>query len=139
MRTRSLALFLVSLLALLLLLCPPSLWAKPKIAVRVRVSEGIGKYSSQDSLNKYNSPVAGPLPPNEIFYYNVTVFSDNTQAVAVNNGEWCIKGEADLTGNDYHGTLSGSDLEIEFPQKNGKIKKMSFVIYDRKWRKLADI
>lgn len=103
------------------------------------VNEGIGKYPQQDFLNERNTPVAGPLISNEIFYFNVKVLSDNTQAVAENNGQWCIKGEVDLNSNEYHGTLSGNDLEIEIPQKNSKIKKMGFVIVDHKWRKLADI
>jgi len=37
---------------------------------------------------------------------------------------------------DYKGTLDGNSLEIEIPQKNGKIKKVSFGIYDRKWQQI---
>ena len=40
---------------------------------------------------------------------------------------------------EYHGTLDGNTLEIEIPQKNGKTKKKSYVVFDHKWRKLADI
>ena len=130
---------LLPLLALPLLLFPASLPAKPKVEVRVRVSEGLGKYPPQDSLNKHNSAVAGPLISGEIFYFNVTVLSDNAEAVAKNNGQWCIKGDIYLSSINYHGTLDGNTLEIEIPQKDGKTKKQTFGIYDRKWRKLSDL
>ena len=68
-----------------------------------------------------------------------TVHSDNADAVAKNNGQWCIKGDDLLSSLTYHGTLSGNDLELEVPQPNGKIKKMTFVVYDHKWRKLSDM
>jgi hypothetical protein len=139
MKIRPLALIVATLLAFPLLLCPPGFPARARVDVRVRVNEGVGKYPPQDSLNKYNSPVAGPLMSNEIFYFNVTVLSDNADAVANNKGQWCIKGDVDLSSNEYHATLSGNDLEVEVPQKNGKMSKAKFVIYDHKWRKLADI
>jgi hypothetical protein len=139
MRTMPLAFLLPSFLALQLLLYATSLPARPKVDVRIKVNEGIGKYPPQDTLNKYNSPVAGPLMSGEVFYFNVTVFSDNAEAVAKNNGQWCIKGDIELHSFEYHGTLGGNDLEIEVSQKNGKTKKMAFVVYDHKWRKLSDI
>lgn len=139
MGMRPLAFLLASLLASQLLLGATSLPAKPKVDVRLKVNEGIGKYPPQDTLNKYNSPTAGPLMSNEVFYFNVTVSSENAESVAKNNGQWCIKGDVDLHSFEYHGTLSGNDLELEVPQSNGKIKKMTFTIYDHKWRKLSDI
>jgi hypothetical protein len=81
----------------------------------------------------------GALGGTQVFYLNVTVRSDNAEAVATSNGQWCIKGDALLGSLTYHGTLSGNDVELEVPQPNGKIKKMSFVVYDRKWRKLSDL
>jgi len=125
--------------ALLLLLAASPLGAKPKVDVRVRVSEGIGKNLPQDSLSKNNSTYGGAIGGGQVFFFNVTVVSDNAEAVANNNGQWCIKGENYLSSFDYHGTLSGNDLEIEVPQPNGKIKKMTFAVYDHKWRKLSDI
>jgi hypothetical protein len=139
MRTRPLTSLLVSLLTLQMLLGSVFLPAKPKVEVRIRVNEGIGKYPQQDSLNKYNSPLGGPLVSNEIYYFNVAVLSDNAEAVSKNNGQWCIKGDAYLSSIEYHGTMSGNDLVIEIPQKNGKFTKANFVVYDHKWRKLADI
>jgi len=139
LKIRSLKGLLLPLLAMQVLLCPLSLPAKPKVDVRVRVTEGLGKYPPQDSLSKSNSPVGGPLISSEVYYFNVTVLSDNTEAVAKNNGQWCIRGDVYLSSFEYHGKLSGNDLEIEVPQKNGKVSKMSFVVYDHKWRKLADI
>jgi hypothetical protein len=125
------------LLVLLLVALP--LWAKPKVEVRVRVNEGIGKNLPQDSLSRTGSSMDGALVGTQIFYLNVTVFSDNAAAVAKNNGQWCIKGDTLLGAIDYHGTLDGNDLELEVPQRNGKIKKERFAVFDRKWRKLSDI
>jgi hypothetical protein len=139
MRIKTLAVFLMTLLAAQMLLSSPVFSGKPKVEVRVRVNEGLGKYPPQDTLNKYNSPVAGPLQSAEIFYFNVAVLSDNAEAVAQNNGQWCVKGDIYLSSIEYHGTLSGNDLVIEVPDKNGKIHKQNFVVYDHKWRKLADI
>lgn len=124
---------------LLLLLAASPLWAKPKVEVRVRVNEGIGKNLPQDSLSKTGSPMDGALVGDQVFYLNVTVLSDNAEAVAKNNGQWCIKGDDLLSSLEYHRTLDGNNLELEIPQKNGKTKKKSYVIYDHKWRKLSDI
>ncbi len=132
-------------LAILLLPLVPLLLAgrafagKPKVDVQVRVNEGIGKNPPVDSLSRTGSSYDGALQSATIFYLNVSVTSDNADAVSKNNGQWCIKGDALLGSLTYHGRLSGNDLELEVPQPNGKIKKMSFVVYDRKWRKLADI
>ena len=123
---------------LLLLLAATSLWAKPKVAVRVRVNEGIGKNLPQDSLSRSGSPLNGPLAGKQVFYMNVTLLSDNAEAVAKNNGQWCIQGDELLSSIEYQGALSGNDLEVAVPQTNGKIKNKSFVIYDHKWRKLSD-
>jgi hypothetical protein len=103
------------------------------------VNDGIGKNLPQDSLSRTGSPIDGALGGTQVFYLNVTVRSDNAEAVATSNGQWCIKGDALLGSLTYHGTLSGNDVELEVPQPNGKIKKMSFVVYDRKWRKLSDL
>jgi hypothetical protein len=127
------------LLLLLLLLAASSLWAKPKVEVRVRVNEGIGKNLPQDSLSRSGSTLDGALVGKQVFYLNVTVLSDSADAVAKNNGQWCIKGDDLLGSLTYHGTLSGNDLELEVPQPNGKIKKLTFVVYDHKWRKLSDM
>jgi hypothetical protein len=128
------------LIGLLLLLLTASLiLAKSKVEVQVRVNEGIGKNLPQDSLSRSGSSMEAPVNAGQVFYLNVTVLSDNAEAVAKNNGQWCIKGDALLSSLTYRGTLSGNDLELEVPQPTGKIKKMTFVVYDRKWRKLADM
>jgi len=129
---------LVTFFALLLLAAMP-IWAKPKIEVRVKVNEGIGKNLPQDSLSRTCSSMDGALGGAQVFYLNVTVLSDNADAVAKNNGQWCIKGDELLGSLEYHGTLDGNTLEIEVPQPNGKIKKKSYGIFDHKWRKLSDI
>lgn len=138
MKIKSLGPMACFLLALPFLLSPWAVAGKSKVDVRIRVNEGIGKYPQQDFLNERNTPMSGPLMSNEIFYFNVKVLSDNSQAVAKNDGQWCIKGDIYLDSNELHGTLSGNDLEIEVPQKNGKIKKVGFAIVDYKWRKLSD-
>jgi hypothetical protein len=130
---------LLPLLVLPLLFCGQAIAGKPKVDVQVKVNEGIGKTPPADSLSRTGSSYDGKLDMPSVYYLNVTVTSDNADAVAKNNGQWCIKGDALLGSLTYHGTLSGNDLELEVPQPNGKIKKMSFAVFDRKWRKLADI
>jgi hypothetical protein len=124
---------------LLLLLAASPLLAKPKVEVRVKVNEGIGKNLPQDSLSRSGSSMEAPVNAGQVFYLNVTVLSDNAEAVAKNNGQWCIKGDDLLGSLEYHGTLDGNNLEIEIPQMNGKTKKKSYVVFDRKWRKLSDL
>jgi hypothetical protein len=112
---------------------------KPKVNVTVTVSDGIGKNLPQDSLSRTGGAMDGALGGQQVFFLNVTVRSETADAVATNNGQWCLKGDALLGSLTYHGTLSGNDLELEVPQPNGKIKKMSFAVYDHKWRKLSDM
>ena len=140
MNMRYLAQFLLSLLALQLLLWPSSLSAKPKVEVRVKVNESVGKNQPPDSLSRAGRSYEAPLPQPTVWYMNVTVLSDNAEAVAQNNGQWCIRGEGDseLSSMTYQGTLSGNDLEIKVPQPNGKIRQVHFTVYDHKWRKLSD-
>jgi hypothetical protein len=130
---------MIGLPSLLLLLAAWPLWAKSKVEVRVKVNEGIGKTLPQDLLSRTGSSMDGALNAGQVFYLNVTVLSDNTDAVAKNNGQWCIKGDDLLGSLEYHGTLDGHYLELEIPQKNGKTKKKSYVVFDHKWRKLADL
>lgn len=139
MKGKLLGTFLLPLLVLSLLFCGHALAGKPKVDVQVKVNEGIGKTPPADSLSRTGSSYDGKLGMPSVYYLNVTVTSDNAEAVSKSNGQWCIKGDNLLGSLTYHGTLSGNDLELEVPQPNGKIKKMSFVVYDRKWRKLADI
>ena len=128
----------LSWICLLLVAAAPVL-AKPKVAITLTVNDGIGKNVSQDSLSRTGGAIDGALQGTQVFYLNVTVRSDNADAVAKNNGQWCIKGDELLSSLTYHGTLSGNDLELEVPQPNGKIKKMTFAVYDHKWRKLSDM
>lgn len=135
---KSLARLLLALLALQLSVST-AVSAKPKVDVRVKMNEGIAKTPPQDSLSRTGSAMDGALGSGSVYYMNITVLSDNADAVARNNGQWCIKGDILLESFEYHGTLDGNTIELEIPQKNGKVKKVSFGIYDRKWRKLADI
>jgi len=105
------------------------------------VDDGVGKDRPQDSLSKGGGVGSGGgLIYGTVYFLNVTVLSDNAEAVAKSNGQWCITGDTNLDKNtEYHGTLNGHDLVLEVPQKNGKIKKKNFEILDHKWRKLADL
>lgn len=111
----------------LLLLAASPLCAKPKVDVRVKVDDGIGVDRAKDSISRSGSSSATTTIYTTTFFVNVTVLSDNADAVAKNNGQWCISGDTGLDkSTEYHGTLDGNNLEIEIPQKNGKIKKKSF-------------
>ena len=125
---------------LLTLLAASPLLAKPKVDVRIKVNEEIAKDRAQDSLSKSPGSSMSTTFYGTVFLLNVTVLSDNAEAVAKNNGQWCISGDIELdSATEYHGTLNGNDLNLEIPQKNGKIKKVTFEIFDHKWRKLSDI
>lgn len=132
---------LQTLLAFQLLLGPLALSAKPKVEVRVKVNEAVGKNQPADSLSRSGRSYEAPLQQPTIWFMNVTVLSDNAEAVAQNNGQWCLKGEGDsmLNSTTYQGTLKGNDLEIEVPQPNGRTKKVHLVVYDHKWRRLSDL
>ena len=135
---------IVALLALVgssfgLLSAPSARAGKQMVDVTITVNDGIGKNQPQDSLSRTGGAMDGALVGQQVFFLNVTVHSDNADAVAKNNGQWCIKGEQLLGSLTYHGTLSGNDLDLEVPQPNGKVKKMTFVVYDHKWRKLSDM
>ncbi len=125
--------------SLLVLLTAAPLCAKPKVDVHIKVNEGIGKDRAGDSLTK-----TGATPGNTflvtLWFVNVTVTADNSEAVAKNNGQWCITGDTALDVNgDYQGILDGTSLDIQIPAKNGKTKKLHFEVFDHKWRKLSDL
>jgi hypothetical protein len=125
---------------LLPLLAASPLLAKPKVDVRIKINEEIAKDRAQDSLSKNTGSSLNTTFYGTVFFLNVIVLSDNAEAVAKNHGNWCISGDIELDRDtEYHGTLNGNDLNLEIPQKNGKIKKVTFEIFDHKWRKLSDI
>jgi hypothetical protein len=127
-------------LTLSILLAAFSLGAKPRVEVSVKISDEIAKDVPQASLSRDGSSTINTSIYGLIFYFNVTVFSKNEDAVAKNDGQWCITGDTQMDkGAEYQGTLSGNNLEIEIPQKNGKTKKKSYDVIDRKWRKLSDL
>jgi hypothetical protein len=125
---------------LLPLLAASPLLAKPKVDVRVKVNDEIAKDRAQDSLSKGTGSSMSTTFYGTIFLLNVTILSDNAEAVAKNNGQWCISGDIELDrATEYHGTLDGNNLALEILQKNGKIKKQTFEIIVRKWQKLSDM
>jgi hypothetical protein len=129
---------LISLL--LLLLAAASLQAKPKVDVRVKVTDSIGLNAPQASLSRDHNQSPANTFYAEVYFLNVTVLSENAEAVAKNNGQWCISGDIDLDKSiEYHGTLDGNTLEIEVPQTSGKAKKKTFEITDHKWKKLSEL
>jgi hypothetical protein len=141
MKMRSPAILLLSFVALGAMFGASTFSAKPKVDVQIKVNETVGKDQPQDSLSRAGRSYEAPLPQPTIWFMNVTVLSDNKEAVAQNNGQWCLKGEGDgmLGSVTYQGTLSGNDLEVQVPLPNGKTKKVHLVVYDRKWRKLSDL
>lgn len=125
---------------LLVLLTAAPLFAKPKVDVRVKVNEGLRKDRAADSLSKGGGAAPGNTFTAGVWFMNVTVTSDNSEAVAKNNGQWCITGETALDVNgEYPGTLDGNSLDIQIPAKNGKTKKVHLEVLDHKWRKLSDL
>jgi hypothetical protein len=125
---------------LLPFLAASPLLAKPKVGIRVKVIDEIAKDRAQDSLSKSAGSSMSTTFYGTVFFLNVTVFSDSAEVVAKNNGQWCISGDLELDkATEYHGTLDGNNLELEILQKNGKIKKKNFEIFDHKWRKLSDL
>jgi hypothetical protein len=124
---------------LLLLLASAPLQAKPKVDVRVKVSDSIEVNTPQASLSRdhNSSPASTFFAP--VYILNVTVLSENAEAVAKNNGQWCMSGDVELGKNiEYHGTLNGNTIEVELPQNSGKTKKITFEITDHKWKKLSE-
>jgi len=118
---------------LLALLTVAPLGAKPKVDVRVKVNDS---YVSNRPTEAFRT---GAIYT-DVWYFNVTVLSDNAQAVAQNNGQWCLSGDTRIEiGSEYQGTLDGNSIDIQVPDKNGKTKKLHFEIKDHKWRKLAEI
>ncbi len=77
------------LLALLISVAP--LYAKPKVDVRVTVTEEAAKQHVSDKLGLGNASATNTLY-STVFYMNVTVLSDNAAAVAKSNGQWCLSG-----------------------------------------------
>src|ERR1700733_3706675 len=79
--------------------------AKPKVDVRVSVTEEVAKQHASDKLGMGNASATNLLY-STVFYMNVTVLSDNAAAVAQSNGQWCLYGDETLRLNqEYHGTL----------------------------------
>ena len=126
-------------LLLMLLMTAPT-YAKPKIDVKIKVHEGVGRDRAQDSLSKSGSSSTENTTYATVFFLNVTVTSDNAEAVAKNNGQWCISGDTALDVNsEYTATLDGNNLDIEITVKNGKPKKHHYDVFDHKWRKLDEL
>jgi hypothetical protein len=125
---------------LLLLAAASALWAKPKVEVRIKINDEIVKDRPQDQLSRGGGASIPTSIYGSVYFSNVTVLSDNAEAVAKNNGQWCILGAIELDKTaEYRGTLNGNSLELEIPQKDGKIKRKSFEIYDHKWRNLIEL
>jgi hypothetical protein len=72
---------------LLVLLTAAPLLGKPKVDVRVKVNEGIIKNRAGDSLSKGGSTPANTFTVT-VWFLNVTMTADDSEAVAKNNGQW---------------------------------------------------
>ncbi len=119
--------------ALFVALTVSSLWAKPKVEVRIRIHDQWTRYKIDDSMPNLGNSVSN-VTTTTIAYLNVTFLSDDAEAVAQNKGQWCISGDSLLnTDGEYPGTLDGNNLVIQIPQKNGKPKSFNYKIFDHKW------
>jgi hypothetical protein len=127
-------------LLLLLLLAAFPVLAKPKTDVRVKVNDEVARDQAQDSLSKSPGASMSTTIYGTVSYANITVSSDNTEAVAKNNGQWCIRGDTELDSNtEYRGTLEGNTLKIDMVQKNGRTKTKSYEVIEHKSKKLSDL
>src|SRR5580704_16713559 len=89
---------------LLVLLTAAPLCAKPKVDVRVKVNEGLRKDRAGDSLSKGGGATPGNTFTAGVWFMNVTVMADSSEAVARNNEQWCITGDTALNVNgEYQG------------------------------------
>ena len=84
---------------LLALLTVAPLCAKPKVDVRVKVNEGLRKDRAADSLTKGGGATPGNTFTTGVWFMNITVMADDSEAVAKNGGQWCITGDAALNVN----------------------------------------
>jgi len=107
-----------------------------KVNVRAKVDSSTTREKAQGSLS---IAVASPL----ITYVNVTLSSEDASAVANNNGQWCIQSQDEAVnlqkGGEYQGVLDGDFVELVIPLKNGKMRKISFKIFDHKWHTPYDL
>jgi hypothetical protein len=134
--------WLPTLLVALLTAVPIS--AKPKVDVRVKVNEGVGRDGVTDQLSKNNTTTTddGTAFKQTVWFLNVTVTAEDPKVVANGNGQWCVKNDNGDDGlfvsGEYAATLDGNSLDILVPLKSGKTEKEHFTIIDHKWRKLSD-
>ena len=125
---------------LLALLTVAPAFAKPKVDVKFKVNDGFAKDQVSDKLSQTNNPTPGTVFYATVYYLNVTVTSDNAEAVAKNNGQWCLSTDTKIDIKpEYQGVLDGNGLDIQVPGKNGKTKKVHLEVFDHRWRKLSDI
>jgi len=107
-----------------------------KVNVHVKVGTSVKREKSQGSLSL---AVSAPI----ISYVNVTLTSDDASAVATNNGQWCIQSQDEAVdlpaGAEYQGVLEGDYIEVAIPLTNGKTRKISFKIFDKKWHTPYDL
>ena len=128
---------------LLMLLAAAPAWAKPKIDVKLKVFNGIGRDRVSGALTKNGSTPSNTndgMLYERVFYFNVTLTTERANAaLAKSNGQWCITGDTELNVDEFYDvTLDGNNLEIEITAKNGKSKKYRYVVIDRQWRKLDE-
>jgi len=134
----------------LLLIFTTVTYAKPKTIVKVVVEGEITDLHHEGDL----SSSLGSLSE-DVTYLNVTVTPDDSASSAsatpaapsaplMNDGKWCIKSMTGQTvhltpGGSYSATLDGSFIDLEVPQAKGKPLKVSFTVFDHKWRSTSDL
>jgi len=110
--------------------------AKPKVSVKVRIEEEITNLGTQGDLS---FSTGGRIAS----YDNVTVMPDVPVPDLKNDGKWCLRTQGEIVhlvkGGLYNAILDGDFLELEIPNPKGKPLKVTFTVYDRKWRTRLDI
>ena len=121
------------------LLCISPAIARPKPAALVYVKavqgRGVGFTITSDSRSSGVSNDSG-----EKVYVNAVVSArtpDYAQAVAKNDGKWCLQGTFEMQPNvSYDGFLQGDGIDLVILKQNGKTSKIHFSIVAREWRNL---
>ena len=126
-------------LFVLLLMFSAAVFAKPKASVKIRVEEEITNLNTSGDL----STTVGSSS-RSVTYLNVTVVPDVPIDNFMNDGKWCIKSQPGQTvhlanGGEYKALMDNGFLELEIPQPKGKPVKVTFVVFDHKWRSRLDI
>ncbi len=111
-------------------------YANPKVPVQVRIEEEITNLSTEGDLS---FSTGGRRDS----YYNVIVTPEVPVPDLRNNGKWCLRTQGELIhlvkSGTYKATMDGDYVEMQVAQPKGAPLKVTFTVFDRKWRSRLDI